>query len=158
MSRRGSITYYLCLTLMVMLSLLFAGYASARQAAARVVLASGVEQGLYSAFAGYNRELYEQYGLLFLDAGYGGSAQHLGTLLKQIREDADCIISPAKGAGALFGGEAPGIEIEGCAVTGYVLATDSSGLAFRRQVCEVMRENLGVAAIGLLRSNLSEES
>ena len=74
MSRRGSITYYLCLTLMVMLSLLFAGYASARQAAARVILASGVEQGLYSAFAGYNRELYEQYGLLFLDAGYGGSA------------------------------------------------------------------------------------
>ena len=62
--RRGSITLYLCLVLSILLSLIFAGLMSARLAAGRVVLASGLEQGLYSLFAGYDRELFDSYGLL----------------------------------------------------------------------------------------------
>ena len=62
--RRGGITVYLSLILLVMLSLIAAGLYSARQAAGRVVLASGTEQALFSLFAQYDRDLFEGY-LLF---------------------------------------------------------------------------------------------
>ena len=61
------------MTLLVMLALIFAGLSSARISARRVVLAAGAEESLYSVFAGYDRDLFDKYGLLFLDASYGGS-------------------------------------------------------------------------------------
>ena len=69
-SNQGSITIYLCLVLSVLLSLIFVGLHSACIAAGRTALASGLEQGLYSLFAGYDREMFDTYGLLFMDGGY----------------------------------------------------------------------------------------
>ena len=71
--RKGSMTAYVSLLLLVMISLIAAGLYSARQAAGRVVAASGTEQALFSVFGQYDRDLLDMYGLLFVDAGYGGS-------------------------------------------------------------------------------------
>ena len=60
--KRGGITVYLSLILLVLLSLITAGLYSARQAAGRVVLASGTEQALFSVFAQYDRDLLDMYG------------------------------------------------------------------------------------------------
>ena len=50
----GSITAYLCLVLILMLSLISGTIASVRNAHARVMTACAMEQGLYSLFAGYD--------------------------------------------------------------------------------------------------------
>ena len=59
----GSITAYLCLVLILMLSLISGTIASVRNAHARVMTACAMEQGLYSLFAGYDRTLLGQYEL-----------------------------------------------------------------------------------------------
>lgn len=65
----GSITAYLCLVLILMLSLISGTIASVRNAHARVMTACAMEQGLYSLFAGYDRTLLGQYELFFITAG-----------------------------------------------------------------------------------------
>ena len=67
--RKGSITTWLSLILLVLLSLITAGLYSARQAAGRVVLASAAEQALFSTFGQYDKDLMDTYGLLFIDGG-----------------------------------------------------------------------------------------
>ena len=55
---RGSITLFVSMLLLVLLGLIFAGLKSMRQAAARAATDSALEQGLYSVFAQYDRELF----------------------------------------------------------------------------------------------------
>ncbi len=152
--RRGSITLYLCLVLSILLSLIFAGLMSARLAAGRVVLASGLEQGLYSLFAGYDRELFDSYGLLFLDGGFGNEDLQLGQLLQEVEEAAEYVICP--GEGPFRQPDLLGMALENGELTGYTLATDNGGAAFRRQVCEVIRAELGAAGVEALAEMLKE--
>lgn len=61
MEKKGSITVGLCLVLSLILSLTAVSIRSVRTAGARVQIAAGMEQGLYSVFAQYNRTLLEKY-------------------------------------------------------------------------------------------------
>ena len=157
--RKGSITTYLSLILLVMLSLIAAGLYSARQAAGRVVLASGTEQALFSLFGQYDRDLFEAFGLLFVDGGYGGEALRPGLLLQEVEESAGYILEPKKGLFLAPGRDPVGIRLEEeqDAVTGYVLATDDGGRAFRRQVCEIMQKKLGPAGLLFLKTRLDTQ-
>ena len=146
--KRGGITLYLCLVLSVILSLVFAGLNSACMAAGRTALACGMEQGLYSLFSEYDRSLFENYGLLFLDGGYGTENLKLEKLYEQVREAAGYVMDPE---GLL------GIRLESGSLTGYTLATDSQGAAFRRQVCTIMKKQLGISGIQFLSEKLQNE-
>lgn len=155
--KRGSVTLYLCMILLVMLALIFAGISSARISARRVVLAAGTEESLYSVFAGYDRDLFDRYGLLFLDASYGGSDADYARLLKEIESYASPVITPDQES--LLGKNLCGLTLNKSetAITGYVLATDDGGTAFRRQVCEQMTEQLGEVAVKALKERLTAE-
>ena len=65
----GSITAYLCLVLILMLSLISGTIASVRNAHARVMTACAMEQGLYSLFAGYDRTCWDSTSCFFITAG-----------------------------------------------------------------------------------------
>lgn len=66
----GSITAYLCLVLILMLSLISGTIASVRNAHARVMTACAMEQGLYSLFAGYDRtHCWDSTSCFFITAG-----------------------------------------------------------------------------------------
>lgn len=153
--RRGSITVYLSLSLLLLMSLIAAGLYSARQAAGRVALASGTEQALFSVFGQYDRDLMETYGLLFMDGGYGGSKLLPGHLLHEVEEYAEYILKPSKGL-LSFGRDPVGVRLydNEDQITGYVLATDDRGRAFRRQVCEIMQKKMGPAGLLLLKQRL----
>ena len=154
--RKGSITTYVSLILLVLFSLIAAGLYSARQAAGRVMLASGTEQALFSLFGQYDLDLFEQYGLLFLDGGYGGSELQSGRLLEETETAADYIFRPVVPG---FSRDPIGIRIkkDSDSITGYVLATDNGGRAFRRQVCEIMQKKLGPAGLLFLQGRLEGE-
>lgn len=156
--RKGSITTWLSLILLVLLSLITAGLYSARQAAGRVVLASAAEQALFSTFGQYDKDLMDTYGLLFIDGGYGGSSLLPGHLLQEIEEEAGYILQPKKGL-ILTGRDPVGIRLQDDEdqITGYVLATDDQGRAFRRQVCEIMQKKLGPAGLLFLQNRLTEQ-
>ena len=156
--KKGSITVYLSLTLLVLISLIAAGLYGARQAAGRVVTASALEQSLFSLFGQYDRDLMDDFGLLFLDGGYGGGAFLPGKLLEEVETEAVYVLQPKKGTLLASRHDLLGIRSgEGSSVTGYVLATDDGGRAFRRQVCEITQAKLGPAGIVFLRDRLQEQ-
>jgi hypothetical protein len=119
-----------------------------------VALASGLEQGMYSLFSGYDRELFELYGLLFLDGGFGGTELQPGYLLQEAEEAAEYVICPGKGLPGQK--DLLGMTLEKSELTGYTLATDNGGAAFRRQVCEAMLARLGASGLEAVTGTLKE--
>lgn len=147
-AKQGSITVYLCLILAVILSLITVSFYSVCFAAGRVALASGMEQGLYSLFAGYDRELFDAYGLLFLDGGYGTGDLKLEGMCNEVQEAASYVVDPQ----ALLG-----ICLEEGTIEGYVLATDNQGAAFRKQICTLMEKKLGAAGVQVLSEKMQDQ-
>ena len=154
--KRGSITLQLCLVLGLILSLVLYSIRSVRIAEGRVLLSCAGEQSLYSLFAQYDRDLYEDYGLLFLDGGYSGRDLKPGELCRELLEAAEYITDPGKGR-ILPGRTLSGLELSDCELTGFQLATDLEGAAFRRQVCREMKGSLGVRALETLREKLDQQ-
>lgn len=155
MCRKGGVTVYLSLVLLVLLSMVAAALQSARLAACRAAISSGVEQGLYSLFAQYDRDLYERFGLLMIDGGYGSSALSLGQLLAETEEDIACVLCPDSGGAG--GRDILRMQITGRSVEGYLLATDQSGAAFRRQICALSQAGDGEEAVRILQGRLEGE-
>ena len=62
--KQGSISVFLALILGLMISLLSAGIESVRTAAARVQVLNGLDIGLYSLFAQYDRAMLDKYDIM----------------------------------------------------------------------------------------------
>ena len=128
------------------------------------MIACAAEEGLFSVFAQYDRELYDRYGLLFVNAGQGTGELRLGWLLDEADEYASYILEPGRGrvlSSLLTGGTdllALRQERDRSAVTGYVLATDQEGAAFKRQVCEQVKAGVGGTVLQSLKDRLSAQS
>ena len=65
--RRGSISIYLSLTMLVLTALLAAVFYSVRAQAGRMQLANSVDQALFSTFAQYDRDLLENFDVFFIN-------------------------------------------------------------------------------------------
>lgn len=154
--KRGSITLQMSLALGLSLTLVLYSIQSVRIADGRVLMACALEQGLYSLFAGYDIDLYEKYGLLFLDGGYGEADFQPGKLCREVTDAAEYIVDPAKERGMLQDKTLPGVQLSGGEITGYLLATDNSGAAFRSQVKLLMEERIGTAGIQMLAAELTD--
>lgn len=153
--KRGSITLQLSLILGLSLSLVLYSIRSVRVADGRVLMASALEQGLYSLFAGYDRDLYQEYGLLFLDGGYGEKDFQPGRLCGEVTDAAEYIVDPGKGRGGADK-TLSGFQITRGEITGYLLATDDSGAEFQRQIQQIMTERLGTAGLRMLAAELTQ--
>lgn len=143
MTRKGSITVYLCLLLSVFLVIFQAIYQSVRLAGARTQIAAGIQQSLYSLFAQYDQVLLEEYDLFFLDGSFGGQGLRQDLLCDEILAGARTAAEP-KSSGKK---DIWGISVEQAGLTGYTLATDRQGEAFRRQAVEAARSSLGSQGI-----------
>lgn len=146
---RGSITVFLCLVLTVILALFSTMLQSAVTAAGRVAIASAVDQGLFSLFAQYDRQLLDNYDLFYLDGGYQSEHLQMETVYRILCRDTDMSLdsypfSPVK---RTSGG-----------ITGYTLASDQAGNSFRQQIAGYMTQKLGVTGIQQLFSLLTEQS
>ncbi|MGN0362107.1 MAG: DUF5702 domain-containing protein [Bilifractor sp.] len=155
---RGSITLFVSLLLLLLLGLIFAGLKSMRQAAARTAVVSGLEQGLYSVFAQYDRALFEEYGLLFIDGGYGTGELRLDEVLRETEDYAEYILDPTKN-NITGGSNLLSLELnrEKCSVTGYVLAVDQDNTPFIRQVCEQMKLQAGEVLLQKIAGSSSSQ-
>ena len=68
--KKGIITVYLAITFSVLLSMILGAVQAAKYSAYRVVCECAFESAVLSAFGEYNRELLEQYDLLYIDLSY----------------------------------------------------------------------------------------
>lgn len=154
-TKNGSITIYCSLVLCIMLLLIFACMDSARLSSGRAALSCSVDEGLFSLFSNYDKILYEKYGLLFLDAGFGEDQLKIGNLVDETTEYTEKVLSPTLGIFGTSPEKLYRISIDSAEVLGYVLATDSNYSVLTDQICEIMLQKLGADAIKQLEDTVS---
>lgn len=151
MKLKGSVTLFLSLLLAVILGVFQVLFQSLRIAGGRVQAEAGVEEGLYSVFSGYHRELFDRYRVFFLDAGYGSAGFRPEIMLNIVETSLEQ---------SCYSGKRENLwncTREMSAVTGYTLATDNNGAAFYEQAVDYMKDTLGIQGIQLLADQLTQQ-
>lgn len=155
---RGSITIFFTLLCSVMISVMGGLLLIAKISAGRVQVAAAADQTLFSAMAKYDRQLFEEYHLLYIDGGYGTGTLQLGKALDEMESDLSYLLTPNKEreiAGGINFLQL--VEMSG-SITGYTLATDCEGQVFQEQVVSYMKDTVGLQGISLLTQKLKTES
>ncbi len=155
---RGSVTVFASCLLMLVLSAVFVFLEAARVSGLAGYAAMDRGQTRNSLLAEYSRPLWESYGILGLDAGYGtgtfdltlvqNRALHLSDENLQ-RDRRDTRIDPTGRGGDPFGN--PGketwelypISLRNMDIKSYQLASDDAGAPFRRQAADGMKKEIG---------------
>ena len=145
--KRGYMTVYLSLTLGVLFSLILALVEGARINATRMRALCAADTSINSVLSEFNRELFEQYDLLFVDTTYCGGAGGIeavrARLTHYLTENLDNS-TPALSRDLL------GMRLQRADILEYALATDNEAEAVRRQVADYMDTTLkGVLISGV---------
>ena len=124
---RGSITVFLAMVLLLMLALFLVLLESARVRMLRSSTKEAADLALESVFAGYQRELYEDYGLLFYDGGFGQGLLREEDLTAEYKAYFAANCGGTSNRGSFFK-----INLSEPEVTALIGAADYSGEIFRR--------------------------
>lgn len=134
--KRGSITPFCALSLMLTVSLLFVLLESARVYTLERFSALRADAGIDSVCAEYQPFLWRQYGLLFLDGAYGTEYFSMNYVSETLEEQINRSREARPGWNLLS------LDVSGIKLTGYALATDNRGAAFLNYAAEREKENL----------------
>ena len=130
--KKGSITPFCALSLMLVASLLFALLESARIYKLDAYATLKAESGMDSLCGGYQPFLWKQYGLLFLDGAFGTEKFSMAYVSEELEKQIE------KSMGET--------DFSTCEVTvdGYSIATDGAGALFLNYAAERQKENLSL--------------
>jgi len=131
--RRGSITVFMSLLLVALLLLSLVLSEAVRYGGLSLKVRSAGNTAIDSLMAGYDRELLEEYGLLFLDGGYGKGLLQEEELR---REFLDYFGANTSNGSRLLGGTFFQLTGLDAVVTEIVTATDYRGEIFIRSVLD----------------------
>ena len=143
---RGSVTIYMSLILAVLLSLFISLIESARVRAVWLVADCGVDLAVYSVFAEYNRKLFEEYDLLFVDSSYG-TAETSDRLVKQHLQTYINENLSAGRKGSVIATDLTQTFLEQLDIDQISYATDEDCGIFERQATDFIKQKYGVAYI-----------
>lgn len=155
--RRGSISIYLSLTMLVLTALLAAVFYSVKAQAGRMQLANSVDQALFSTFAQYDRDLLENFDVFFIDGSCGTDSLRPLVLSDRIEDAMSYILHPKKGRIA-GGGNLLALSERESYLTGYTLATDVNGQIFASSAVEYMKETVGAQGISMLLDRVPQNA
>ena len=141
---KGSMTIFMTLMLCVMISMISTGLWSVQTAAARTQILNGVDIGLYSLFAQYDRTLLSEYDIFALDA----SGQDGKLDLASVYDDFSAYMLPV-----FMQNSQKLIVLEG-GLGGYALLTDDGGDVFYHEAVRYMQETLWAQGITALQNRL----
>ena len=137
--KRGSITLPLALIFPLVLILVLALLESARIAGLNTVSVARGNAAMSSVFAAYNRTLFDEYGLLFFDGGYGSGLTDAKKVSKEYLEAYQAGMPElAEATGSSFL-EAKAIRAD---LMRYVTATDENGAVFIQSVLAFYKYDL----------------
>ena len=152
---KGYITVFLSLSIMIILSLVLALYQGARIGAVRMKTECVADIAMNSVLAEYNRELYEQYGLLMVDTSYGTGNPSIKNLEDHLRHYAEKNFERSTAGGILNAQTMTAMYCKDVKISGYSVATDNNGAVLNRQILAYMAgEPIGYL-MGEVSSNAS---
>ncbi len=140
--RRGSITVFAALSMMLIASFIFALLESARVYGLDSYAVRKTHLGVVSAGAEYQPLLWEQYHLLMLDGAYGTEEFSTERVSQHMTEDIEKSMTWENSILGAFLTDFFVLELETVESLEYQLVTDGKGSVFLNQIAEVMKENL----------------
>lgn len=145
--RKGSITPFCALSLMLVASLLFALLESARFCGLERYAEMKADTAIDSVCAEYQPYLWQQYGLLFLDGAYGTEQFSMGYVIEQLGRYMELNCEVTDWPDNWMGVDLFRMKKGETLLEGYALATDDNGDLFLHYVAQREKENLplGVA-------------
>lgn len=152
MKQKGVITVYLTMIFLLVLSVVFTAVESARVQASRLLTETAVDVSLESLLAGYHRQLYNRYGLMFFDGSFGNGGITSELLAGKIREYMDYTLRPTKDT-ILSSADFYKMNIDNISIGTVTLATDDGGKVFRKQAVEEMRSSIGMDVLESLTAD-----
>lgn len=149
--QKGVITVYVTLIFLLVVSLIFTVAESARVQSARMMLEVALDCAMESVAAGYQKELYEEYQLFFVDGSQGTGVLNMEKIAGGVREQIDYVFQPDRETG-LRHTDFYKMGVADMTVDKLALATDDNGKVFRNEVVESMKASLGITAVEALAS------
>ena len=153
---KGSITVFLSLMLVVMLTVIQISFFCVKTAAGRAQLANASDQAMVSLFAQYDRDVFEKYDLFVINAGYDSGSLQMGKLLDRFEDAADYILNPNKDLLICNGRNLINVSLESTAVTGYTLASEQNGYVLADQAIQYMKKTSALQGLSLVSEHLQE--
>ena len=153
--RKGYVTVFFALAIVICMSLFIGLMYGARESAIRARAKEATDVSMRSVFAEYQKELWKEYNLLFVDATYGYDTdslilpeEHYVAYLNENFDEGGFTLFEGKDLLKLSASFAETDEIR--------LATDNDGAAIRTQAVNFMKHKYGVAYLESLYESISE--
>ena len=140
--RRGSITPFCALVLVLVAALLLALLESVRFCGLNRYATLKADAAIDSVFAEYQPYLWQQYGLLFLDGAYGAEEFSMGYVMEQLEYYMKSDTLPKEWLEEWLGIDLFRLEKEEILLEGYALATDDEGELFLNYIAGRVKETL----------------
>lgn len=141
---KGQITVFLSLIFSLVASIICALYSSAKDSVIRSQIEIVTNAGLYSVFGEYNRELFERYDLLFIDASYGSDSSSLYELSDHVTEYMEYNLTPYIDLSFLNSIQLLPMDLDNVGISDVSLATDNLGQVYYEQVVSYMKDKIGI--------------
>ena len=153
--RKGYVTVFFAIAIYICMSLFIGLMYGARESAVRAKAKEAAEVSIRSVFAEYQKELWEEYNLIFVDATYGYDTDSL--ILPEEHYVAYLNENFDEGGFSLTGGKDLLKISASFAETDEIrLATDNGGAAVRTQAVNFMKHKYGVAYFESLYESFEE--
>ena len=140
--RKGSITPFCALSLMLVASLLLALLESARFYGLERYALMKADAAMDSVCAEYQPYLWQQYGLLFLDGAYGTEEFSMGYVMEQMGHYMEPNDTLGDRITNWLGVDLFRLEKEEILLAGYALATDDDGNLFLNYIAQRTKESM----------------
>lgn len=155
-NKDGSITVFLSLVLMLVLSLIMTVIEGARFYAAKVMAERALTTAMDSVLAEFYGPLMKEYHLLGLNAGYGGSNISRGEIENKLSDYMSYTFLPNSGlTGAKPGVELYNITLDDVCVEDIVRITEHGGKLFVHEACGYMKYKVAGDGLELLLNKLN---
>ncbi|MCD7806401.1 MAG: DUF5702 domain-containing protein [Lachnospiraceae bacterium] len=145
---RGSISLFLALTISIFITFGAVLIESARENTMLLQAEVVLDNSVNSAMGEYHKELWEDYGLLFIDCSYKSGQPGYEYLSQHIMDAAGRNLGQNTGWLSM--------TMENCSVSQVVLATDDGGAAFYRQAVEAAKSETGISFLEQILPYLSK--
>ena len=140
----GYITLYLALTLGILLSLVFVLLEAVRNETMRMEAESVMDIGLYSIFGEFNRQLLEQYDLLFIDTSYGQGRPGVRRSEERLQYYMNENFHKEEQNSLLKVRDLTALSCDNVAFECYMYASDRQGQLLKSQIVDYMKDKTGI--------------
>ena len=146
-NNKGAISVYLCLVIAVLIPVLLMIIGLAKYMAMQTEVECACNLGTDSLLAEYNRNLLEEYGLLFIDTAYLDKTGSLDKTQAHLQKYLESNLNPDKNLLPLGSRDLFGFKVERAQITRASRATDNDGEVLRYMVDSYMAERYGYGLI-----------